>query len=134
MKAYTLGFLFDEQQRWLGVLKEHGPPVNIGKWNGIGGKIEPNETPGQAMAREGLEEIGSYFSWHLRGSFTDQNTFFVHVFQATHVDEPLNMANDIGETLNWLLPVWNYATMAYNLGWMLPLIRAEHVKAFKVTE
>ena len=29
----------------------------LGKWNGIGGKIEENETPEEAMIRETEEEI-----------------------------------------------------------------------------
>ena len=30
----------------------------MGKWNGVGGKIEPGETPREAVARETVEETG----------------------------------------------------------------------------
>lgn len=54
-KHYVLGFcitpkgavLIQKAKRWGGYV-----------WNGIGGKIEPNETPLQAMVREFWEEAG----------------------------------------------------------------------------
>lgn len=138
MQEYTLGFLQRDDGHWLGVLKTKGPPVNVGKWNGIGGKIEPDETPGQAMAREGLEEIGAHFSWRYCGTFgtvwpldTAWNT---HAYRAVYVDEPINPTNDIGERLEWKPPIFCREIMAYNLGWLLPLVQADHVTSFRVNE
>ena len=50
----TLCFLVRGNEVLLG-LKKTG--LGKGKWNGIGGKIEPGETPAQAIAREVKEEI-----------------------------------------------------------------------------
>ena len=36
--------------------KEHDP--NEGKWIGVGGKLEPGETPDECVAREVFEETG----------------------------------------------------------------------------
>jgi 8-oxo-dGTP diphosphatase len=40
------------------ILKDHGPDYVVGKWNGVGGKVEDGETIEQAMAREFAEETG----------------------------------------------------------------------------
>src|SRR5688500_8368358 len=32
--------------------------IHEGKWNGLGGKFEPGETPGECVIREVLEESG----------------------------------------------------------------------------
>jgi len=50
----TLCFLVRGNEVLLG-FKKTG--LGEGKWNGIGGKIEPGETPAQAIAREVKEEI-----------------------------------------------------------------------------
>lgn len=53
---YVAGFLFESDlQRVLLRLKSR-PAWQRGKLNGIGGKIEPGETPWLAMQREGREE------------------------------------------------------------------------------
>ncbi len=54
MKEVTLLFLLKENQILL-AMKKRG--FGEGKWNGVGGKIEPNETPEQATIRECQEEI-----------------------------------------------------------------------------
>jgi 8-oxo-dGTP diphosphatase len=40
------------------IFKRHGPPCVVGRWNGVGGKIETDESPHQAMVREFKEETG----------------------------------------------------------------------------
>ena len=52
-KLFTLVFIHKEDQVLLG-LKKRGFGVN--KWNGFGGKVEPNETVIDAAARELKEE------------------------------------------------------------------------------
>ncbi len=56
--SYVNGFMIQpESQRVLLIRKTH-PPFQAGKWNGIGGHIEANETIWQAMVREFQEETG----------------------------------------------------------------------------
>ncbi|CAN5124568.1 hypothetical protein BH11PAT4_BH11PAT4_0670 [soil metagenome] len=55
MKHTTLCFLVTEKEILLAIKKRgHGE----GKWNGVGGKLDPNETPVDAAKREAQEEIG----------------------------------------------------------------------------
>lgn len=59
MIRWVVGFLFDHDwQRVALIAKNRGPCDVAGRLNGIGGKIEPGETPGAAMAREFREETG----------------------------------------------------------------------------
>lgn len=55
MKKVTLCFLKRGDEILL-AMKKRG--FGVGKYNGIGGKVEPNETIEDAMKRETMEEIG----------------------------------------------------------------------------
>jgi mutator protein MutT len=55
MKNTTLLFLLKDDHILL-AMKKRG--FGVGRWNGVGGKIEPGETIEQAAARECHEEIG----------------------------------------------------------------------------
>lgn len=55
---YVLGFCIDKDNQVALVLKSRGPRINICKWNGIGGKVEPQEQHADAMCREWTEETG----------------------------------------------------------------------------
>lgn len=81
MTDYVLGFLFNRYGQVL-LIKKERPDWQRGKMNGIGGKIEPGETPYDAMCREFREEAGiDVMGWDLRGYCTGEN-FVVHVFRA----------------------------------------------------
>jgi 8-oxo-dGTP pyrophosphatase MutT (NUDIX family) len=55
MKKATLCFLVDDKKVCL-AMKKRG--FGVGKWNGVGGKLEEGETPLMAVIRETKEEIG----------------------------------------------------------------------------
>jgi 8-oxo-dGTP diphosphatase len=58
---YVLGFAFTEDYAGFNrvmLIHKLKPAWQAGKLNGIGGKIEPGETPHRAMAREFFEEAG----------------------------------------------------------------------------
>jgi 8-oxo-dGTP pyrophosphatase MutT (NUDIX family) len=61
---YVLGFLFDDEHKQVLLQKASCPWMN-GRWNGIGGHIENDETPQEAMRREANEEAGidKYYKW-----------------------------------------------------------------------
>lgn len=58
MSLYCCGFLFDRARDHVWLLRKARPAWQAGRLNGIGGKIEPGETPQQAQSREFLEEAG----------------------------------------------------------------------------
>lgn len=55
---YVLGFLFDQELNSVVLIQKNKPEWQAGKLNGVGGKIERNESPLDAMRREFLEETG----------------------------------------------------------------------------
>ncbi|MFA5931391.1 MAG: 8-oxo-dGTP diphosphatase [archaeon] len=48
--------------------------IHKGKWNGVGGKIEHNESPEEAVKRESLEETGLQIEPILKGIITYPQT------------------------------------------------------------
>ena len=60
MKHYVLGFVFNKAKDKVLLVEKKRPKWQIDYWNGIGGKIEEDETPLAAMTREGEEETGHF--------------------------------------------------------------------------
>lgn len=64
MTEYVLGFLFHAGRRRVVLLKKARPEWQVGQLNGVGGRVEGEESPLRAMWREFLEETGiSVSSW-----------------------------------------------------------------------
>jgi 8-oxo-dGTP diphosphatase len=53
---YTVGFLFCRALNMVALIRKNKPEWQNGLLNGIGGKVEAEETPYQCMVREFLEE------------------------------------------------------------------------------
>lgn len=73
--------------------------MHAGKWNGLGGKLEPGETPEECAVREIMEESGlRVFNPILKGVLTfpafsnDEDwyafVFLVHEFEGELIDSP----------------------------------------------
>jgi 8-oxo-dGTP diphosphatase len=58
MTRYVLGFAFDEAGDRVVLIQKTKPAWQAGKYNGVGGKVEENETMIDAMVREFYEETG----------------------------------------------------------------------------
>ena len=56
MKKYVTGFLFSKDASHVVLIKKINPQWQNGLFNGVGGKIETNETSIAAMVREFFEE------------------------------------------------------------------------------
>lgn len=56
--AYVIGFLFAPRWERVVLIEKRKPAWQAGLLNGVGGKIEPGETPEEAIARECAEECG----------------------------------------------------------------------------
>lgn len=63
---YVIGFLFSTGLDRVVLIKKNRPSFLAGKLNGVGGKIEPDERPIDAMRREFFEETGFYVARWLK--------------------------------------------------------------------
>ncbi|NGQ95168.1 8-oxo-dGTP diphosphatase [Brevibacillus sp. SYP-B805] len=81
--AYTLCFV--KRGDALLMLNRNAWP-NMGLWNGLGGKVEPGETPAQSVVREVREEAGiSLVDVRFAGILTwihEQRSSDIHLFLA----------------------------------------------------
>lgn len=122
-KEYVLGFLFDPSYERVVLIRKNRPEWQHGLLNGVGGKIEPNESMYEAMLREFHEEAGLYLlMWKKGYAFTMQGEkSIVHVFRATDpyietaksmtdekitvykVKDVLEMKLDITDNIQWII-------------------------------
>ena len=91
MRTYVLGFIFTADESGLLdvlLIRKQRPEQQIGKLNGIGGKVEDGELPLYAMCRECAEETQLQFhplDWTEFG--TVQGTDFkIHLFYQLALD------------------------------------------------
>jgi 8-oxo-dGTP diphosphatase len=126
---YCLGFLFSKSRNKVMLIKKKKPEWQAGKLNGVGGKLEKNEMPHDAMVREFYEETGIWVrDWNpvasLQFNYGSDAYTTVHLFTA--VGDWLTMVprRDLPERANWYF--WNdYITLPTipNLKWLVPLCR-----------
>ena len=122
MQTYVLGFLFTADNRVVLILKNR-PKWQEGFLNGVGGKIEPDETPLQAMVREFREETGMVVKkWSKVLTLTGEG-YKVQVFKAYHHDKDPPIRSMTDEQV-WAYPTDDIPTLHVipNLRWMIPLM------------
>lgn len=99
MKKYVLGFMFVYDNCVL--IERTKDDWQYGLVNGIGGKIEDNEDPYDAMIREFEEEAGAetyYHEWNHVITLDDSQSWIIYVFRGDsnrHLD--LNQFCDEGK-------------------------------------
>ena len=124
---YVCGFAFCRNKSIVILIEKKRPDWQAGKLNGIGGKMEPNEHPAEAMAREFEEETAVKTrpeDWHMYGLLDNPGwrgivsffrcdlTFEQEVALRTATDEivrrvpvaAIQQAN-VMPNLNWLIPL-----------------------------
>ncbi|MGB1263114.1 MAG: NUDIX hydrolase [Cognaticolwellia sp.] len=123
MKKYVTGFLFSKDAKSLVLIKKISPAWQQGLFNGIGGKIEANETSIDAMVREFFEETGvktqpegwTNYAKVYRPDCYDVDMFFGHsdlAFSAKTIEQEQVVIVKVSELPNNLIP---------NLHWLIPL-------------
>lgn len=121
LTEYVVGFLYNERKSIVVLIEKQRPAWQKGRLNGVGGHIEPGETPLDAMRREFWEEAGVKIDdWELAVEMTGR-TWRVHFFTAcgnvldtwTRTDESICLVGVLNAPLTPnILP---------NLGWLIPL-------------
>ncbi len=107
MKQTTLCYI-DDGERYLMLHRvKKKNDASHGKWIGVGGKCEANESPDECMLREVKEETGlDITEWHYRGIVTFiSDTWpneYMHLFTATAWNGEPDMSIDDEGTLAWI--------------------------------
>lgn len=153
-KEYVLGFMFDYSRHRVLLIEKQHPEWQRGLLNGIGGKINPDELPVNAMVREFAEETGietSAVQWQQKmymsgtGLTTGDGQWVCTVFttegdidtaQQTTDERPL--VYDVTDATFAMAPTGISPAIAHipimpNLRWIIPfLLDSEPVTAVAV--
>jgi len=123
VKKYVTGFLFSEDASHVVLIKKINPLWQLGLFNGIGGKVEANESSVDAMVREFFEETGvvtCQLDWICyakvyRAQYYDVDMYFAHselAFSAktveqeqVHIIKLSELPSNIVPNLHWLIPL-----------------------------
>ena len=125
---YVCGFLFDEATENIVLLKRNKPPSQAGLYNGLGGKVEPNERPIDTMQREFKEESGVYIENWIEFACLEQAEGISYFFYAKSdilldvysAEEQEVRAFKINDALNHL-------PLMPNLKWLILMCLDENV-------
>lgn len=118
---YVVGFCFDPTLLHVVLVRKNRPDWQAGRLNGVGGHVEEDETPEDAMNREFSEEAGvADLDWMKFGTLVGSG-WTVHLFCArderyntvrTMTDEPIGIYQAF--EIPWM-------TAVSNLRWLVPL-------------
>lgn len=81
-QSYVGAFMFDNKGKKVALIRKINPKWQKGLLNAIGGKIEANETPNQAIIREFKEETGVEYTDFKKFCELSNHSFCVHFFKA----------------------------------------------------
>jgi len=117
---YVAGFLFNKEETKVALIEKIKPSWQKGKLNAIGGKIEKEETPLEAMIREFKEETGLHIpKW--RHTITLKGKDWTVWFFKSYGD-PSKCKSMEKEKVKILHPLQiNNNTTIPNLKWILPI-------------
>lgn len=121
---YVVGFAFDENEKYVLLVRKKRPEWQKGALNGPGGHIEDGESMHEAMAREFKEEVGIETNPHVwRHKVTiEGNGWRVYFLSIKLSDKKFCSAESVTDEL--VVPVriseLYKLTMINNLRWLIP--------------
>ena len=136
-KRYVLGFLFSPGEKHVLLVEKKKPDWQADLWNGIGGKVEDDESEYEAMYRECREETRLRVKDWVPAGDLSGTAWRVGVWKATLRQGQMKRWRVERETQQALrmfdvdsLP----AEVIPNLHWLIPMCLDRHVGAFYVYE
>lgn len=123
MQKYVVGFIFDPKIENILLIKKVKPDWQKDFYNGIGGKIEENETSLEAIMREVKEESNlNIKSWNLFSSITIETSsvdFYYTIYDYKDKYKSLTL-EEVFEIPLYLININNQKLIS-NLTWLIPL-------------
>lgn len=126
---YVLGFLFDQSLKNVVLINKLRPKWQYGKKNGVGGKINENEMPNDAMIREFFEETGLIINNWKEIATIGNDSSIIYVYGA--INENIN---NVQSTTDEIVEIVNVDTIGYdyesisNTPWLVRMTQAMLVK------
>lgn len=135
MIKYSCGFAFSEDHGKVALIRKARPEWQAGKLNGIGGHIEIDETPIQAMIREFEEETG-------RKTNTEDWTWFCYLrvrdCAVVYMFKSMMTIESLGTTTDEIVEIFDLTTsmddLVPNLKWLLPMCSVQNTVPYQVFE
>lgn len=133
---YVVGFMFDDNEEFVLLINKTRPDWQVGKLNGVGGRIEEGESALEAMRREFIEEVGiKHDDWKHFCVLSDARKwsilfFFAHgpIWEAKQMTDEVPLS-----ALVRRLP----AHCVSNLHWLIPMalsMKRESISGFSIKE
>lgn len=123
MTEYVLGFYF-LLNHYVLLIRKNRPDWQVGKLNGLGGHIEPCETPHDAMVREFREEAGIQTDGWTKFAEMNFPDARVHCFSLQgHESDADNIHTMTDETVGF----YYFSTLANvlpNVPWLIAMAKA----------
>lgn len=136
-REYVVGFMFDTSHESVLLIQKNRPTWQAGRLNGIGGRIEGDETPDQAMRREFQEETGvDYAEWERFCTLRDERGWLVHFYLGS--GDLLTAASQTDEmVLCCELRKLQQTPVLPNLHWLIPMalnLKHERIDYWEIQE
>ena len=125
MQEYVAGFLFSPDENYVVLVRKLKPTWQAGLLNGVGGKVELEETPYQAMVREFKEETGLYIhDWEYFAGLSDGRNFAVTFYRMQHpwYGSVQTVTNEVIEI--HAVQDLDKLPVVSNLRWLIPMARS----------
>lgn len=126
MIEYVAGFLVDEIQNNVVMIRKRTDGIYGGHWNGVGGKVELNETYAEAQSREFHEEAGIWIkpdSWNpiCRLCINDEVEvrFFISRQSKERLDACFSVTDEHIEIISIEDVLEGKITAVHNIPWIL---------------
>lgn len=123
MKAYTLGFIFNKGFSDVLLMHKNRPEWQVGKLNGVGGKIEEGEDSAEGMVREVWEETGvrtDKEDWNYFGEIKGKG-WRVDLYALVYAGAVDDFSAATDEKIEWFEVNNLPDNILGNLAWMIPL-------------
>jgi 8-oxo-dGTP diphosphatase len=130
-KQMVVGFAFtqpEDERRWVALIQKQRPEWQKGCLNGIGGKVEEDEHPRDAMEREFWEETGiiipsrRWVSFAVMGGEDWTVYCYTCAAEKSLVDEDWILKSKTDEKVGWydlrIIPLFRSIK---NLSWLIPM-------------
>ncbi len=121
-KKYVLAFIFSDDFSRVLLIHKNRPDWQKGKMNGIGGKLETDESFLEAVVREVQEETGLMIvssDWKLVAEL--EGPLFYTQVMATILPQPVPAQSMTDETVEWFDIKCLPENCIANLSWLIPL-------------